>query len=170
MTRKGPLADIAVAVGFLTRLPVPGAGGAGRLAAAAGWFPLVGAGVGAVGAGVAAAALWAGFGPWLAAVFAVGAQAALTGALHEDGLADAADGLGGRDRAARLRIMRDGAVGSYAAVTLVLALAARIGAIAAHAEGGAPAAALVASGAVSRAAMVAAMRGMPPARAHTSHS
>lgn len=157
-------AGICAAAAFLTRVPAP-AGGAPP-AAAAGYFPLVGAAVGAAGAAVASAALWAGLGPWLAAVFAVAAQIALTGGLHEDGLADAADGFGGAaDREARLAIMRDSAVGAYGVLALALMLAARVGAVAALAAAAAwPLAALAAAGAASRAAMVAAMRGLPPAR------
>ncbi len=160
------LADLTTAVGFLTRFPAAAGGSPGRLASAAGFFPLVGAAVGVIGGAVAEAALWVGLGPWLAAVFAVAAQLALTGALHEDGLADAADGFGGgRDRAAKLAIMRDSAAGSYAVLTVAVVLAARAGAVAALAPSGWLIAALAASGAASRAAMAVAMRWLPPARA-----
>ena len=163
-TLRARAADLGAAVAFLTLLPVPGGGGSGRLARAAGWFPLVGAAVGAAGGAAAAGAAWIGLGPWLAAVFAVALQLALTGALHEDGLADTADGLGGGDRAARLAIMRDGAVGAYAVLALGAATAARVGAVAATVEAGWPVAAMAASGAVSRAAMVAVMHRLPHAR------
>lgn len=145
------LVDLATAVGFLTLAPAPGGGGLDRLARAAGFFPLVGAFVGAAGGAAAALALWAGFGPWLAAAFAVAAQTVLTGGLHEDGLADFADGLGGRDRAARLAAMRDGAVGAWAVLALGGVMTFRVGALAGIlASGGAVAglAALVATGAL----------------------
>ncbi len=162
---KREIAALAAAVRFLTLVPMPGPAGGGELRAAARYFPLVGAAVGAAGGCAAEAALWAGFGPQLAAVFAVAAQLALTGALHEDGLADSADGLcGGRDRAARLAIMRDSAVGTYGVLALAAVLAARAGALAELAPAGALAAAMAASGAASRAAMTAAMRLLPPAR------
>ena len=86
--------------------------------------------MGVAGGAVAALALWAGFGAGLAAVFAVAAQIVLTGALHEDGLADFADGLGGRDHAARLAAMRDSAVGVYGVLALGGATAIRVGALA----------------------------------------
>ena len=67
---KGEIAALAAAVRFLTLVPMPGAAGDGELRAAARYFPLVGAAVGAAGGCVAEAALWAGLGPQLAAVFA----------------------------------------------------------------------------------------------------
>jgi cobalamin 5'-phosphate synthase/cobalamin synthase len=118
---KSLLAGIA----FLTRIPV------GRLvsfdaadvARAAGWFPLIGALLGLVYAGTA----------WLlrgrlplamVAILLVVLDAAITGALHFDGLADAADGFGGgKDRDDVLRIMRDHAIGSYGATALILLVA-----------------------------------------------
>jgi adenosylcobinamide-GDP ribazoletransferase len=95
------------------------------------WFPVVGAVVGGVGGGVlvAAARVWP---PLVAAVLALLATVLLTGAFHEDALADAADGLGGgvtRERA--LAIMRDSRIGSYGAVALVLVLSGRIACLAA---------------------------------------
>ena len=92
------------------RLSDPRAGGgrpaeaAGRLAEAAWAFPLVGAGIGAVAAVVFLVAQLLGLGDWPAALLAVLAGLLLTGALHEDGLADTADGLfGGSDRDAPAR-------------------------------------------------------------------
>lgn len=162
------LADFMTAVGFLTLAPAPGGGGLDRLARAAGFFPVVGAFVGAAGGAAAALALWAGFGQWLAAAFAVAVQVVLTGGLHEDGVADFADGLGGRDRAARLAAMRDGAVGAWAVLALGGVMVFRVGALAGIlALGGAAAglAALVATGALSRAAVAGAMRWTRRARA-----
>jgi adenosylcobinamide-GDP ribazoletransferase len=89
-----------------------------------------------------------------------------TGALHEDGLADVADGFGGgRTREDKLRIMRDSRIGSYGALALVLALLARAGALVALADPSDVLAALVAAGAVSRAALPAVMAISPQARA-----
>jgi adenosylcobinamide-GDP ribazoletransferase len=86
---------------------------------AAGWFPLVGAAVGALAGGVRA-----GLDPLLGAtaatVIAVAALVIVTGALHEDGLADTADGLGVRgDRARRLAVMRDSSIGVFGALALI---------------------------------------------------
>jgi adenosylcobinamide-GDP ribazoletransferase len=101
----------------------------------------------------------------LAAVLAVAAQVLLTGGLHEDGLADVADGFGGgRSRADKLRIMRDPRLGSFGALALVLALLARIAALIALAGPALAGAALVAAGAVSRAGLPAIMASLPPAR------
>src|ERR1700739_3651131 len=88
----------AVATAFLTRIPVAAAGcRAGRLAEAARGFPLVGAGIGAAAASTFLLAQLLVLGDWPAALSAVLAGIALTGALHEDGLGDMADGLiGGR--------------------------------------------------------------------------
>jgi adenosylcobinamide-GDP ribazoletransferase len=120
-----------VAVQMMTRVPVRFAEAptARELGAAAAWFPLVGAAVGAVAAG-AYWALVAAHLPSLAPWAALGAAVALTGAFHEDGLADTADGLfGGHERARRLEIMRDPRVGSYGVVALVLVLGAQVAAL-----------------------------------------
>ncbi|MEM1316015.1 MAG: adenosylcobinamide-GDP ribazoletransferase [Pseudomonadota bacterium] len=121
--------------GFLTRAPVPAwAWGEDRdLGRSMRWFPLAGAGVGVV-AGVVYAVL-ANLGkPDLAAAgLALAAGALLTGALHEDGLADTVDGLGGgADKEQALEIMRDSRIGTYGAVTLMLAFVVKAGALASH--------------------------------------
>src|SRR3981081_4406692 len=107
-------AGIRGALSFLTVVPV-GRGtrfGAGDVGRGAIYFPLIGAGVG----GAVALSAWAAslvLPLSLAALIGVAAGALLTGALHLDGLADTADGYGGRTRARALEIMRDHAVGSY---------------------------------------------------------
>jgi adenosylcobinamide-GDP ribazoletransferase len=105
--------------------------------------------------------------PFLAAALAVAALAAITGALHEDGLADVADGFGGgRTREAKLAIMRDSRVGSYGVVALALSLMLRVGALAALTESGfaTAAAALILAGAASRAGALAPLALLPAAR------
>ena len=58
--------------------------------------------------------------PWPAAALAVAATLAVTGALHEDGLADTADGFGGGDtREQKLDIMRDARIGTYGVCALI---------------------------------------------------
>lgn len=121
-----PLRLLAVAVGFLTRAPVPRMGvEADDLRRASAFFPLVGLGVAGVGVAVRAAVepLW---GTGVATIAAITVMIAVTGAIHEDGLADTADGLwGGWDPAARLAIMRDSRIGTYGAVALITALGLR---------------------------------------------
>ena len=121
-----------VALQFLTRLPVPSfdAFETSWLDRSAKYFPLAGLVVGAVTACIllAAAMLWT---MPVAAVLAVGAGVVITGAFHEDGLADTADGLGGgltRDR--RLEIMKDSRIGTYGAAALGLTLALRVACLA----------------------------------------
>ena len=165
---KTILPDIAACVGFYTRLPVAWAGASARPFAETQWAaPVAGALVGLCVGAVSWLALALGLPASLAAAFALAAGIALTGALHEDGLADTIDGFGGgRDRDARLAIMRDSRIGSYGTLALGLSLIARWAALAALAAAS-PSAALVgavAAHAASRAALPAMMTGLPPAR------
>jgi adenosylcobinamide-GDP ribazoletransferase len=122
-------ADIRIALGFLTRLPV---GGDGELARAARLFPLAGALVGLAGGILYTIALGLGLPHLLAATAAVAGTVLLTGALHEDGLADLADGFGGGfDAAAKLAAMKDSRIGAFGVLALGLSLLARVGALAA---------------------------------------
>jgi cobalamin 5'-phosphate synthase/cobalamin synthase len=121
--------SLAAAVAFCTRIPVPVAFGAEEVGAAARWFPLVGALLGAVSIGIS----WL-LAPHLPSLIVAAlillAEAGLTGALHMDGLADTADGLGGgKTKEDKLRIMRDHAIGSYGATVLILTFALKITAI-----------------------------------------
>src|SRR5512146_3382426 len=113
---RGLLDDFIVATAVLTRLPVGAAipaGGDGDVAAAGWAFPLGGAGVGALAALAFLVAEIAGCGNTPAALLAVAAGVAVTGALHEDGLADTVDGFGGGAvRDAKLAIMRDSRPGT----------------------------------------------------------
>jgi adenosylcobinamide-GDP ribazoletransferase len=128
------LRRIATAATFLTRLPGVARCALGdpvELGRSARWFPLVGIAIGALGAGVywAASSIWP---PALAALAAIAAMVLATGAFHEDGLADAADGLfGGWTAERRLEIMRDSRVGTFGAMALVLLVLGKWQAIAA---------------------------------------
>jgi len=151
--------DLRTATLFLTRLPIardlPAPEGA--LARAMRVFPLVGLAIGLFGAAVYAVAHGLGLPATLSALVSVGAIIALTGALHEDGLADMADGFGaGGGRERKLAIMRDSRTGVYGALALILSVAARIAALAAL-PAPVAAAALIAAHAISRAALPAAM-------------
>ena len=129
------LRGLAAAVAFLTRIPV------GRwirldaadIARGSAVFPLVGAGIGAAVGGIAQA-LSGSLTPPLAAVLGIAVGAALTGALHLDALADAADALGAQTRERALEIMRDHSIGAYGGVALVLDLGAKTVALAVLAE------------------------------------
>ncbi|MEM7544316.1 MAG: adenosylcobinamide-GDP ribazoletransferase [Pseudomonadota bacterium] len=112
---------------FLTRLPVPAWIGHedDRLARAAPFFPVVGVLIGAI-----AGMIWLIAGALmpapLAAGLALGAMILVTGALHEDGLADCCDGLGGgTTRARALEIMRDSRIGVFAAAGLIITIGLR---------------------------------------------
>lgn len=165
---RGWLDDLHLAAGFLTRITPPPTGDAGGrpLAQAARAFPLVGAFVGLGAALVYALADGLGLTAPLAAVCALAALVLATGALHEDGLADVADGFGGgATRDEKLAIMRQGASGAFGVIAVALGIVARVAALAALATPGVVAAALVVSGAASRAAIPAVMRRLPAARA-----
>lgn len=122
------LVDIPLALVLLTRLPLP------RLSAAsfqrqrqAVWaFPLAGLAVTLPACLVGLAALAMGLTAPMAAGLILVVQILLSGAMHEDGLADCADGFwGGFDRARRLEIMKDSQIGSYGVLALMLGLGLR---------------------------------------------
>jgi adenosylcobinamide-GDP ribazoletransferase len=94
------------------------------------YFPLVGLLVGVLSAAVLllASQVWNGV---LPALLAVAASALVTGAFHEDGLADTVDSLGGYSREARLLIMTDSRIGTYGALALGFCVALRVAALAA---------------------------------------
>lgn len=145
---------------FLTRLPCP-AHAPVALGQAAWAMPLVGLAVGMIGAGVMGAGQSLGLGALASAAFAVAAAVWVTGALHEDGLADCADAFGLRRPAGRTHaILKDPRMGAFGVVTLVLSLLLRV---LLAAEAG-PLALLTAE-VLSRAAMALAMAISPAAGA-----
>lgn len=165
--RRDWIDDLAVATAFLTRVPMPPRMETppGRLAQAAWAIPVLGIGLGLVAGFVYGAGSALGLTPLLAATAAVAVQVWLTGALHEDALGDVADGFGGgATREEKLDIMRDSHLGTFAVVTLVLAVVARVAALAALGGTETVFFALIAAGAASRAGMVAAMTFLAPAR------
>jgi adenosylcobinamide-GDP ribazoletransferase len=160
--------DVTANLRFFTRLPLSSADTRPpdwpRMAWAA---PLAGAIIGAIGGIALIVSNELSLPPLLCAAFAVAALAATTGALHEDGLADVADGFGGgATREAKLAMMRDSRIGAFGAVALVLSLIIRVGAIAAlmRQSPGNAFAALVLAGAAARAAALAPLALLPPAR------
>src|SRR5262245_33669434 len=117
---------------FLTRLPLihnePVA--KGELAQALWTAPVVGVVVALAGAVVYAVATALHVPPLAAAALTVAATVLLTGGLHEDGLADVADGFGGGNtRERKLEIMRDSRIGTYGVCALILSFILRIGAL-----------------------------------------
>jgi len=159
--------DLLLAVSFLTRLPVPFCPSyvEGGLARAMRVFPLAGALVGLLGGAVFTAAHMV-LPPLAAALLAVLATTLLTGALHEDGLADTADGLGARGgREKRLEVMRDSRSGAYGVLALVFTVGLRGAALAAAPSALAGLGAMMAAAAFSRACVPAVMQVLPPARA-----
>ncbi len=119
------------AVQFLTRLPVPDWTGweAGRLDRATPHFTLVGGVVGAIG-GIVLLIASVFFTPTIASLLGIGTAILLTGALHEDGLADFADSLGSRDPVRALAIMKDSHIGAFGVITLIIVLALKVAALA----------------------------------------
>lgn len=155
--------DLAEALALLSRLPVPAHDPRGASSAWA--WPVAGACLAILSGGVGVLALWLGMSAGVAAALTLIAGAMLTGALHEDGLADTADGLfGGRDRVRRLDIMKDSRVGSYGVLALVLVTLLRWSALTALAEAGALLPAMIAAAALSRAVMGMVMAELPNAR------
>jgi len=164
-----PLRDAAGALAFYTRLPLPLDAGRQRAFADIQWAaPLAGAVIGLVVGAALWLALALGLPAQLAAAVALAAGVVLTGALHEDGLADTADGFGGgRSRDDKLAIMRDSRIGSYGVLAIGLSLIARWAALAALAEASPAGAVLagIAAHAGSRAVLPALLAALPPARA-----
>jgi adenosylcobinamide-GDP ribazoletransferase len=167
LSASGLTTDLKTGLAFLTRLPlVQAAPEAGSGITQAVWtFPLVGALIG----GFAALIYWLcftiGLHPFVAALLTVGGALVLTGALHEDGLADTADGFGGgATKERKLDIMRDSRTGTYGASALILSVLLRAGAIASLAEPPLVAPALIAAHAGARAMLPLFMLLVPPAR------
>ena len=166
------LTETARAISFLSRLPVPDryfAGHDGSLSRTVAAFPLAGLLI-AVPAGLILFLLSsAGASPLLTALIAICVQIMLTGALHEDGLSDTADGLGGgltRDKA--LAIMKDSRIGTYGALALILSVALRVAALSILLQVLPPLAASLswlAAAVASRTLMVWHWSSLPPARA-----
>src|SRR6476619_8617772 len=159
-------ADVRVALLFCTRLPIPSAAPViGADIARAGWaFPVAGAIVGLIAAGVYWLAGLAGLPSRPTAGLTVEARLIVTGCLHEDGLADVADAFGGHTRERRLEIMRDSRVGTYGACALSMSLLLRTAALANIAAPAVAAPVLIAAHMAARAGMPLFMWLVPPAR------
>jgi adenosylcobinamide-GDP ribazoletransferase len=161
-------ADLATGFALLSRLPVGRwvPSGAEMNFARAVWaYPVVGAVLGALGGAVYWLAILIGMSAGLAACWTLGAMLLLGGALHEDGLADTADGFGGgRDAGRKLEIMRDSRIGSFGSLALMVALGVRGTALVALGSPLSVAGALIMSGSLARAAILIVLLAAQPAR------
>jgi adenosylcobinamide-GDP ribazoletransferase len=165
---RGVATDLKISVLFSTRLPLAHSFAVtGPDIARASWaLPLAGALVGLLGAIAYWLAHAAGLPPLPAGALALAATLVATGCLHEDGLADTADGFGGgASRERKLEIMRDSRIGSYGACALMLSLLLRGSALASLAEPALAAGALIAANASARATMPVLMWLVPHTRA-----
>jgi adenosylcobinamide-GDP ribazoletransferase len=160
--------DIPAALGLLSRLPVRvNPEWARYRGARAAWaYPVAGAVIGLIAAGMGWIAFALGMGPNLAAAAVLVTLALTTGAMHEDGLADTADGLWGGDTPERrLQIMGDSRIGAYGVLALILITLARWSALATIFATGSVFAPVVAAAALSRVPMVVLMQALPRVRA-----
>src|SRR5258708_22452079 len=167
---SGIFAQFLTATTVLTRLPVaprePDAAPQEGAVAAACWaFPAVGAGVGFIAAGVMMLATLFGLHNAASALLSLVAAGLVTGAIHEDGLADTADGFGGgHTREEKLAIMRDSRQGSYGIIALIVTIGLRAVALTTIGDPIDRAFALIAAHAASRAVLPPALYLMDPAR------
>jgi adenosylcobinamide-GDP ribazoletransferase len=164
---RGVVTDLRIGIALATILPLgpPAPVGDGAIARAGWTLPVAGLLVGLVGAAVYAIAQALGLAPGPAAVLTLASTIIVTGALHEDGLADTADGLGGgQTRERKLEIMRDSRIGTYGVCALVIALALRWSALAAIAAPRSILIALPLAHAAARAGLPLFMSLVPPAR------
>lgn len=160
--------DLQRAAGFLTWVPIPGKiDGAFDLRRASRAFAVTGALIGFAAGVVVILCASLGMSSLMSAALTILAMVIVTGALHEDGLADTVDGFwGAADRDDKLRIMRDSRIGTFGVLALLFSVLIRVAALEQILSEGAfeAAAALVAAGAVSRHGMVALMRRSANAR------
>ena len=165
-----PFADLLICLRFFSRLPVPGTErermlGAGGLASAAPMAPVAGLVLALLPVSVLWVSSSTGLAPLVAATLALASLVMLTGALHEDALADCADGFGGgRTRERKLAIMRESAVGAFGAAAIAFSLLLRCSAVAAAAAEGRGGTAILVAAVLSRATCFVPLAMLPPAR------
>lgn len=154
-------------VGFYSRLPVPPVRAVPSLGEAVSLVPLAAVAIAAPAAALLAGVAVLGGSPLFAATLAVAALVVTTGALHEDGLADCADGFwGGATKARRLEIMQDSRIGTYGVLALVLAVLGKVALLAELLAAGTATAtfALVAAAVAGRTVALYPWVGLPNAR------
>lgn len=163
------LAALGETATFFTRLPLSfSAAPRFRLARRLPTLPVLGFGIGLAAGIDLAIAQWLGAGPILAAFVGLLTALAITGALHEDGLADTADALGpvGASVERRLEILRDSRIGAFGALALIFSVGVRVAALAqlAARDAGLALLALIAAHVLSRAAIAWPLGALKPAR------
>ncbi len=157
--------DLHAAAMFLTRVPLPAGGKQRPLAKSARAFPIVGAGVGLAAGGGLLGGFMLGLHPLACAFIGITVSVLVTGALHEDAIADVADGFGGGKTASdKLRIMRDSRLGTYGAIAVFISIGLRASTLSGMITPWVAAAALIVAGAVSRAFVVVVMVQLDAAR------
>ncbi|WP_435231398.1 adenosylcobinamide-GDP ribazoletransferase [Pseudopelagicola sp. nBUS_20] len=155
--------DVLTAIALLSRIPVRADFSRGARASWA--YPLAGAAIGIAATIPTWAALTLGLQPMLSALIYIAVSIIASGAMHEDGLADCADGFwGGWDRQRRLDIMKDSRIGAYGVITLCLSLAARWLAVGLILQSESGFESLIMVAILSRATMPAIMTVLPQAR------
>ncbi len=160
-------AEFRASVAFLTRMPFATAPNVtGATVGHGAWaFPIVGLIVGLVAAVVFLLARRVGLTFWPAAVLCIAVSMAITGCLHEDGLADTIDGFGGgKTREQKLAIMRDSRIGVYGVCALAIAVLLRASALAGLPTATQVVLALIAAHGAARATLPVFMFFVSPAR------
>ncbi|MCZ4350988.1 adenosylcobinamide-GDP ribazoletransferase [Roseovarius aestuarii] len=165
------IADMPTALGLLSRLPIarlPIARQSGTRGAQAAWaYPLAGLVLAGIAGLAGIVAQWFGLPASLTALIMLALLVILTGAMHEDGLADSVDGMwGGWEPARRLEIMKDSHIGTYGVIALILSLGARWAALYGLLDAGTTVAvaAMIVAAMASRSAMPVVMWALPHAR------
>ena len=124
-----PIIAVRTALRFLTRIPFPGphADSEEEFAWSVTWYPAIGLLIGSIGAVLCQGCLWLGLPNSFSAIIIWATLITLTGALHEDGFADAADAIGGgKSIQKRLEIMKDSLIGTFGGIALVVLFSWRI--------------------------------------------
>jgi len=160
--------DCCIVGGFLTRLPFPAVAGVakkGALMASARAFPVIGVLVGGLAGGVLMVGASLDLHPLACAFVGLAVAALVTGALHEDGLADFVDGLGGgKNKTEKLKIMKDSRIGAFGVLALIFSVAIRAAILGGLPGPGLAATALIAGAALSRGLLPGVMGLMTTAR------
>lgn len=157
--------DIRTACMLLTRLPMTAGATSERMKQAAWAFPLAGLLLALLAGLIGGLGQWSGLPASLTALLVLATVTIISGAMHEDGLADTADGFwGGWDRPRRLEIMKDSHIGTYGVIALLLSFGARWAALVVIIGQGNWLWPVIAVACLSRAAMPVVMHSLPNAR------